>query len=190
MLPLRARMSNGDEGVLKHSPKLQHYWSLTIRLFSVISRTLIGGVLLLCKDVVSVFYSPSRLGQVTLMWSRTVGESCWESKQPADTELKQKFLTLYNLKTPMATSLNAHALLVFHWSQFTPTHFFMTRDSCPRIACFLLVTGYIRVIFMPQVLRPRISIFLVGTLLILSTTGYISTLSAGFTACQGNILHW
>ena len=26
-----------------HSPKLQHYWNLTIRLFSVISRTLIGG---------------------------------------------------------------------------------------------------------------------------------------------------
>ena len=25
-----------------HSPKLQHYWSLTIRLFSVISRTLVG----------------------------------------------------------------------------------------------------------------------------------------------------
>ena len=26
-----------------HSPKLQHYWNLTIRLFSVISRTLVGG---------------------------------------------------------------------------------------------------------------------------------------------------
>ena len=26
-----------------HSPKLQHYWSLTIRLFSVISRTLVVG---------------------------------------------------------------------------------------------------------------------------------------------------
>ena len=26
------------------SPKLQHYWNLTIRLFSVISRTLVGGV--------------------------------------------------------------------------------------------------------------------------------------------------
>ena len=28
-----------------HSPKLQHYWNLTIRLFSVLSRTLVGGVL-------------------------------------------------------------------------------------------------------------------------------------------------
>ena len=46
-----------------HSPKLQHYRSLTIRLFSVISRTLIGqGVLPLCKDAVSIFYSPSSLG--------------------------------------------------------------------------------------------------------------------------------
>ena len=26
-----------------HSPKLQHYWNLTIRLFSVISRTLVEG---------------------------------------------------------------------------------------------------------------------------------------------------
>ena len=27
----------------QHSPKLQHHWKLTLRLFSVISRTLIGG---------------------------------------------------------------------------------------------------------------------------------------------------
>ena len=26
-----------------HPPKLQHYWNLTIRLFSVICKTLIGG---------------------------------------------------------------------------------------------------------------------------------------------------
>ena len=43
--------------------KLQHYWSFTIILFSVISRTLLGGVLLLCRDVVGVFCSPSRLSQ-------------------------------------------------------------------------------------------------------------------------------
>ena len=39
-----------------HSPKLQHYWNLTIRLFSVICRILIRVV---CRDAVSVFYSPS-----------------------------------------------------------------------------------------------------------------------------------
>ena len=50
--------SNGNEGVLHIPPKLQHYWSLTIRLFSIIFRTLIGGVLLLSRDAVSVFYSP------------------------------------------------------------------------------------------------------------------------------------
>ena len=43
-----------------HSPKLQHYWSLTIRLFSVISRTLIEEVLPLWRDAVGIFY---RLGQ-------------------------------------------------------------------------------------------------------------------------------
>ena len=42
-----------DPGVMArkgtpHSPKLKHYWILTIRLFSVISRTLVGEVLPLC----------------------------------------------------------------------------------------------------------------------------------------------
>ena len=40
-------------------PKLQHYWSLSIRLFRVIIRTLVGGVLPLCREAVCVFYSPS-----------------------------------------------------------------------------------------------------------------------------------
>ena len=45
-----------------HSPKPQHYWNLTIRLFSVISRTRVGEILPRCREVVSVFYSPSQLG--------------------------------------------------------------------------------------------------------------------------------
>ena len=50
-----------------HSPKLQHCWNLTIRLFSVISRTLVvRGVLPLCREAVGVFYSPSRLGNSIL----------------------------------------------------------------------------------------------------------------------------
>ena len=47
-----------------HSPKLQHYWNLTIRLLSFISRTLIRGVLPLCRDPVALFYSPNRLGNI------------------------------------------------------------------------------------------------------------------------------
>ena len=43
-----------------HLPTLQHCWNLIIRLFSVIIRTLVrGGVLPLCREAVSVFYSPS-----------------------------------------------------------------------------------------------------------------------------------
>ena len=34
---------DGNEEVPTHFPKLQHYWNLTIRLFSVISRTLVRG---------------------------------------------------------------------------------------------------------------------------------------------------
>ena len=44
--------------------KLQIPWSITIILFSVISRTVVGRVVHLCKDVASAFYSPSWLGQV------------------------------------------------------------------------------------------------------------------------------
>ena len=50
--------SDGNEGI-PHSPKLQHYWNLTIRLFSVISRTLVGEVFPLCREAESVFYSTS-----------------------------------------------------------------------------------------------------------------------------------
>ena len=52
---------------ISHSPKLQHYWNLSIRLFSVIIRTLVGGVLPLCRNAVSVFYSPRRLGNQSLL---------------------------------------------------------------------------------------------------------------------------
>ena len=45
MLPLRARV-NLVAMAIKHSPKLLHYWSLTIRLFSVISSTLVWRVYL------------------------------------------------------------------------------------------------------------------------------------------------
>ena len=34
--------SDGNEGVLCNPKKLKDYWSITIRLFSIITRTLIG----------------------------------------------------------------------------------------------------------------------------------------------------
>ena len=43
-----------------HSPKLQHYWNLTIRLFSVIPRTLMEGILLFSREAIGIFYSPSQ----------------------------------------------------------------------------------------------------------------------------------
>ena len=48
-----------------HSPKLQHYWILTIRSFSVMSGTL---VLTLCREAVGVFYSPSLLSHQDIRW--------------------------------------------------------------------------------------------------------------------------
>ena len=53
-------------------PKASHYWSLTTRLFSVMSRTLVGGwVLLLCREAVGVLCSPSRVGLKTMETIRT-----------------------------------------------------------------------------------------------------------------------
>ena len=81
MLPLRAWEQWQWIGT-SYSPKLQHYWNLIIRLFSVVSgfsleesypsaemqsarppgHSLQGELLLLCRDVVGVFYSSNRLG--------------------------------------------------------------------------------------------------------------------------------
>ena len=51
MLPLRASVGVGEMAMKGHSaPESQHYWSLTIRLFNLISNSLVrGDVLPLCK---------------------------------------------------------------------------------------------------------------------------------------------
>ena len=56
--------SDGNEGVLCIPKSSCNYWSLVIRSFSLISRTLIVRVLPLCRDIVGVFCSPSQLGQL------------------------------------------------------------------------------------------------------------------------------
>ena len=76
----RCYHSGWTKGQLKwrcssHSLKLQHYWSLTIRLF-VIYRTFTGGILSLCRDAVSVFYNPSWLGHKTFVGEERVLSFC------------------------------------------------------------------------------------------------------------------
>ena len=62
MLPLRARAMK-----YSNSSKLQHYCNLTIRFFSVIYRTLIGGgILPHCREAVGIFYSLSWLGIIKI----------------------------------------------------------------------------------------------------------------------------
>ena len=57
--------SDGNEGCLRSS-KLQHYFNLTIKVFSVICRTLVewGGILPHWRDAVGVFCAPSWLGHL------------------------------------------------------------------------------------------------------------------------------
>ena len=51
--------NNGNEGGTPYSPHLQD-WSLTIRFFCIISRTLVGGILSFCWNAVGIFYSSCR----------------------------------------------------------------------------------------------------------------------------------
>ena len=73
-------------------PKLGHYWSLTIRLFSDISRALVERVFPLCKEEVGVFYSPSRLMELfypnsLVMWWVL---KFWEAQTMCCLKLKRK----------------------------------------------------------------------------------------------------
>ena len=68
MQTLRARVDLRVMKIKWYSafPKLQLKWSSTIPLFSVTSRTLVGGVLLLWRDAVVIFCRPSRLGHIQI----------------------------------------------------------------------------------------------------------------------------
>ena len=79
LLPRRVKGYLGAMAIwgTPHSLRLQHYWSLTIWLFNVISRTLVNGVLPLCRDAFDVFYSPDRMGlirvgRVVFLWGDAV----------------------------------------------------------------------------------------------------------------------
>ena len=50
--------SNGNEGVLRIPQGPQYHLNFTISLFSVISRTFLGGFLPLFRGAIGVFYSP------------------------------------------------------------------------------------------------------------------------------------
>ena len=63
--------SDGNDGYSTFS-KLQHYWNFTIRLFNVISRTLWGEILPLCRDAVGIFCWLSRLGNIYIYIYTTV----------------------------------------------------------------------------------------------------------------------
>ena len=67
MLPFRARVDLGVTAI-----NLWYFWSLTIRLFVSHARNSLVGVLALCVDAVSVFYSPSLLGKTLFNSIRSI----------------------------------------------------------------------------------------------------------------------
>ena len=92
--------SDGSNGGTPYSLKLQHYWSLIIRSFSVI---LVKGVLPLCRDAVDIFCSPNRLGYQETCWcSLTSLQRCsWYILQPKTTGLPGNLLVESYLFTEM-----------------------------------------------------------------------------------------
>ena len=73
------RGSDDNEWFFRITQNLQHYWNISIRLFNVISKSLVEGVSSLCREAVGVFYSPSGLGHRKLVegvlpiWREAVG---------------------------------------------------------------------------------------------------------------------
>ena len=52
--------SDGNEGIV-FIPQSSTDWSLTIRSFNIISKTLVGGILRLSTDAVCIFFDSNRL---------------------------------------------------------------------------------------------------------------------------------
>ncbi len=62
VLPLWARVDLGAMALKEYSAFPKAPGNLIIRLFSVISRTLVGGLFPRCRETVGIFCSPSRPG--------------------------------------------------------------------------------------------------------------------------------
>ena len=84
-----------------HSPKLLHYWNLTIRSSSVISRRFLP----LCRGAVGVFYTPtpSRLGKLSWYMS-----SCGLFFYMSPCDLYTSFYRYCNAWIPMVKKLSTH----------------------------------------------------------------------------------
>ena len=62
-----------------HSPKLQSHWNVTIRLFSVIPRALVGGALPLCRGAVG--YSTATADRATRLCCNSFNIDIFNKKE-------------------------------------------------------------------------------------------------------------
>ena len=102
--------SDRNERGTLHFPKLQHYWSLTIRLFSIISRTQVWEVLPLCRDAGGVFYNPIHL---VLTWIDTRANANSFLK-----DLNLDYIYIYGLSKFLRQSLLIFIIKVFQTMVF------------------------------------------------------------------------
>ena len=63
-----------------HSPKLQRYWSITIRLFNVINRTLIRGGESYPFAKIQLVYSTAPTDRAILCFSLIMKVQCWHAR--------------------------------------------------------------------------------------------------------------
>ena len=122
MLAHRARVNLGGmamKGIL-HPPKPQHHWNFTIRLFSVICRTLIKG------SYPSGLYIYIYITMICYMWW-VMGTwiNCWYISifvYVFTTKLYMKLFLLKNNLSPHQTSLGAACSVVINLDLHTNCH--------------------------------------------------------------------
>ena len=103
-----------------YSPELQHYWSLMIRLFSVISRTLIEGSHPSAE--MHLVYSTAPDDLVTLLFAHSWKENIWIRTFP------KSISTMWNVNS-LIGDLNSGHQVHFLWAGLTYRKFISSTDK-------------------------------------------------------------
>ena len=143
--PYQVRYHSGQEWTWEqwqwkgglHSLKPQHHWSLTIRLFSIMFRTLMGGVLPLCRGAVGVFYRLSWMSNWWLGFMET--NACVYGEGINHSKLREKLVSNGTKKYFLAVTFYGFR----KWTQRIKQQ---TSQHLKRVGFFLLLFPNITII--------------------------------------------
>ena len=123
-----------------HFPKLQHHWNLTIRLFSVLSRTLVGGWSYTSAEKQSVYSTIVRLHKITNVsrcYIKMISCSNVLIRHILQIKLYFKSYTIANIWMIEVTQSNDQVLLTKSSSSCTDSTKFLDslaiRSYCPLL---------------------------------------------------------